>query len=584
MGSADATASVIRQVRQALLVTGAAGAYLDGVGNNRGVPRPENTSDDELYRRVIKALAWLPKSLLLSYYALLTAVFGSQEQVRARLGRSWKVYEVNANELIIELPAALLSGTLESSTYLHGATGFARVAAGPTNTFTTDFDLRLSSAVSVVGLAVHVETAPGTWADYTVTGYSFSAGTATVQVSASTLPTGGGRFYLEVPGDGAASYRGDYMAAGLVTSLYSTAAAVTLTNTLSVVGDVTGTVLPGMTVQVGIGGALQNRVVSSLSYSPVASFPATAAATAAAAGGGTWSAGWLGEDPSAQLGAAFGGTNLPEVSGGGSPVYRVPGPLGDFAVRVTVPNTGWTAASTAFLDIGTGDLCGIAVVRVTSAPATADYVCSKTDFAGGHGFTVQVGADGHVAFEMIGTLHLFASTPVGAVVPGDWTVVMWALDRGTNRGRVATQSLGSGVQKVSPESDTTGMGSMAIASPFRVAGAGALDSPLEIAAVYMGVGAGAAAGLSANLAARLASFCASLGAPNVTRVVLTTTDVPGGQAKQPFILPEEVADTATTPPHNDRIYLTGTGLYQVVQFYLDLLVRTAGIAVRLVIL
>lgn len=346
MGSTDATSSVVQQVRQALLVGGvgggAFGAQLDAVGNNRGVPRPNNTSDDELYRRLIKALAWLPKSILLSYHALLTAVFGSQEQVRARLGRSWKVYEVNPNEVIIELPAALISGTLESSTYLHGASGLARVASGPSNTFTTDFDLRLSSAATVVGLAIHVETAPGTWTDYTVASYSFNAGTstATVQVSASTLPTGGGRFYLEVPGDGTTSYRGDYVATGGTQSLYSTAAGP-LTDTLLVSGDVTQAVRPGMTVQVGISGLFQARVASTLSYN-----------------------------------------------------------------------------------------------------------------------------------------------------------------------------------------STT----------------------------------------------------------NVTTVTLTTTDVPGGQAKQPFVLPQEVADTATTPPHNDRVYLTGTGLYQVVQFYLDLLVRAAGIVVRLVII
>ncbi len=342
MGSTDATSSVIRQVRQALLVSGAGGAYLDAVGNNRNVPRPPGTTDDELYRRVAKALMWLPKGLLLSWYSLLSAVFGTQEQVRAQLGRPWRVYEVNPNEVIIELPAALISGGLESSTYLHGASGFARVPSGPSNTFTTDFDLQLSSAVTVVGLAIHVETAPGTWTDYTVTSYSFNAGTstATVQVSASTLPTGGGRFYLEVPGDGVDSYRGDYVATGGVQTTYSTAAGPA-TNTLLVVGDVTRDVLHGMTATISISGVFSTRVINTTSYS-----------------------------------------------------------------------------------------------------------------------------------------------------------------------------------------STT----------------------------------------------------------NVTTVVITTTDVPGGQVSQPFVLSQEVADTVITPPHNDRIYLTGTGLYQVVQFYLDLLVRTAGISARLAVI
>lgn len=341
MGSTDAIDSMIKQVRHAMLVKFSFGVHLDAVGNNRGVPRPENTSDDELYRRVIKVLAWLPKGGLFSYYSLLAAVFGSQAQVSSAIGRPWKVYEVNTNEVIIELPAALIAGTLETASYLHGASGYAHVPSGPSNIFTTDFDLQASTATSVVGLSVYVETSSGTWTSYTVIGYSYNSitSTATVQVGASTLPAGGGRFYLEVPGDGTSSYRGDYIATGGVGSLYSTAAGPA-TNTLSVIGDVTGACRPGMTAQISINGALQTRVTSGLSYSS---------------------------------------------------------------------------------------------------------------------------------------------------------------------------------------------------------------------------------------------------ATNVTSVTLTTTDVPGGQANQVFVVPEEVADTTTTPPHSDRIYLTGTGLYQIVQFYLDLLVRSAGVVVRLVI-
>jgi len=339
VGSTEAAMSVIQQVRRTMLVSTAGGVYLDAVGNNRGVPRPENTSDDELYRRLVKVLAWLPKSILLSYYALLAAVFGSQAQVASQIGRPWRVYEVAANEVIIELPAALIAGTIETASYVHGASGYARVPSGSSNVFTTDFDLSASSAVSVVGLAVYVETAPGTWTSYVVVNYSFAAGAATVQVNASTLPTGGGRFYLEVPGDEVASYRGDYVATSGVGSLYSTAAGPA-TNTLSVVGDVTGSTRPGMSVQISVNGVFQARVVGGLSYSS---------------------------------------------------------------------------------------------------------------------------------------------------------------------------------------------------------------------------------------------------ATNVSTVTVTTTDVPGGQVNQAFVVPQEIADTATTPPHSDRIYLTGTGLYQIVQFYLDLLVRAAGVTVRLMI-
>lgn len=340
MGSPDASLSLIQQVRRALLVSYASGQYLDAVGNNRGVPRPTNTNDEEIYRRLIKALAWLPKGLPLSYYALVSAVFGTQAQARAQVGRAWKIYEVNANEVIIEIPAALVAGSLETSSYLHGTIGYARVTSGPSGSFTTDVDLRTAIATSVVGATVVVETSLGTWTNYTVTGYSFSAGVATVGVTPSTLPTGGGRFFLDVAGDSTSSYPGDFLAPGGASTTYSTAAGPA-TNTLSVVGDVSTAVPVGATVIVGINNVASTRVVSSLSYSNVT---------------------------------------------------------------------------------------------------------------------------------------------------------------------------------------------------------------------------------------------------NVTTVVLTTTDVPGGQVKQVFILGQEVADTVTTPSHNLRVHLTSTGAYQVVQFYLDLLVRSAGVKVRLAII
>ena len=266
MGSTDATASQIQLLRQAMLVNYSLGQQLDAVGNNRGVPRPEDTDNDDLYRGVIKALAWLPKHVLLSYYALLGAVFGTQEVVKAAYGRPWKIYEVNPNEVIIELPYALVSGNTEVSAYLHGASGTARVTSGPTNTFTVDHDISLASATSIVGFAILVNTAVNVWTTYTIVSYSFSAGTGTVVVSASTLPTGGGKFYLVVPGDNIVSYRGKYVATGGFVSTYITKGFGN-TGTLYVTGDASSDAIPGMTVSLQIGSAFSNRVVSTSTYS-----------------------------------------------------------------------------------------------------------------------------------------------------------------------------------------------------------------------------------------------------------------------------------------------------------------------------
>lgn len=266
MGSPDASASMIQQVRRALLVTGAVGAYLDAVGNNRGVPRPDNTSDDELYRRVIKALAWLPKSLLLSYHALLSAVFGTQAQVRLQVGRPWRIYEVNANEVILELPTELIFSGAEVSSYMHGVSGYASVPSGPSNTFTTTGDVRAGSATTLVGVAVQVFFG-GAWNDYTVSSASYSSTTnlSTVVVSASTIPAGGGPFSIVIPGDGTASYAGDYLASGEFISSFTTGAGPT--NTTSVLGDATTTLAVGHVVSLTVGATVTSYSIVSLSYS-----------------------------------------------------------------------------------------------------------------------------------------------------------------------------------------------------------------------------------------------------------------------------------------------------------------------------
>lgn len=267
MGSPDAPASMIQQVRRSLLVASAAGIYLDAVGNNRGVPRPDNTSDEELYRSVIKALAWLPKSILLSYYALLSAVFGSQAQAKLQVGRSWKLYEVNANEVILELPSELIFSAPEVSSYMHGVSGYASVLPpGPSNTFTTTGDVRVGSATTLVGAAIQVFFS-GAWNDYTVSSVSYSSTTnlSTVIVSAATIPAGGGPFSIVIPGDGTSSSPGDYLAASEFISSFTTGAGPT--DTISVLGDATTTLAVGHVVSLTVGATATSYSINSLSYS-----------------------------------------------------------------------------------------------------------------------------------------------------------------------------------------------------------------------------------------------------------------------------------------------------------------------------
>jgi hypothetical protein len=66
---------------------------------------------------------------------------------------------------------------------------------------------------------------------------------------------------------------------------------------------------------------------------------------------------------------------------------------------------------------------------------------------------------------------------------------------------------------------------------------------------------------------------------NLTTLVVLAP-FPGGLNGQTLIRQQLLADTSTTPPHDDLVYLTGLGLYEVVQYYLDFLVRASGIVVR----
>jgi len=78
-----------------------------------------------------------------------------------------------------------------------------------------------------------------------------------------------------------------------------------------------------------------------------------------------------------------------------------------------------------------------------------------------------------------------------------------------------------------------------------------------------------------------------------TSVIGTTTPVPAGYVGVPFYLitkgyrgdflspsHTERSDTSTTPPHQDRVYLSGDGALEVFKFYMLRIVRASGIVVR----
>ncbi len=67
------------------------------------------------------------------------------------------------------------------------------------------------------------------------------------------------------------------------------------------------------------------------------------------------------------------------------------------------------------------------------------------------------------------------------------------------------------------------------------------------------------------------------------RTLVTLTAAVPALINGVLLHPQEVADGVSPPtaPHNDRVYLSGFGVYDVFKYYYDLLVRAAGIVVRL---
>jgi hypothetical protein len=262
--------SAIQRARFSMLVSTAEAEFLSILGQNVGVPRPPvDGSDDELMRRLLQVLSWQPKTILFTLYALMTAVFGSQESYAVDDRRPWRIYEFT-NEIVIELPFALIGTSNENASFLHGFSGYGFVTGGPSNTFTAKGNAPEASATTLVGKNLRFNTAPNTWTDYTIATVSYNAGTdvTTFTASAATLPDGGGYFYIEIPGDNASSYRGDYLASsGFVTS-YSTAAGPP-TSSLKLLGDVTQHLTALDTVTLNNGTAIITTTVATLSaYDP----------------------------------------------------------------------------------------------------------------------------------------------------------------------------------------------------------------------------------------------------------------------------------------------------------------------------
>lgn len=267
--------SAIQDARSSMLLKSAIGNYLTVVGQNYGVPRaPQmNPGDDTLYRKIIPVLAWSPKMIKRTTYALLEAIFGSQASIIEAGNRPWRMFEtpklvygdinnpinqeqvINAaNEVVFEIPAGLIATTNENASYLHGGWGFATNATGsPAASFVYQGNLNDIIDDPLIGYSIWINDPSGstTWAEYTIQSSTYDSSTNTTTVvidEGAVIPSGGCRFFIDVPGNNFVSYRGDYIAPSAVAVSFSTAAGGGTTTTLNGVGDLTRELQDDMTI------------------------------------------------------------------------------------------------------------------------------------------------------------------------------------------------------------------------------------------------------------------------------------------------------------------------------------------------
>ena len=208
--------SAIDQARASMLLLFAEGTYLTTIGRNYGVPRPESDpNDDDLYRCIIGAIAWRPKSIFATTWRLAECVFGTQADIIAAGQRPWDIFQVNNNEFILEVPRELFAASNENASYMHGFVGPVTTPAGPaTDTYTVPDDIT-EAADSLVGLTVYILYS-GVYNAHTINSATYDSGTdtSTVVTSAATIPGGLNSVdsFLDVPGDGVSSYVGDALA------------------------------------------------------------------------------------------------------------------------------------------------------------------------------------------------------------------------------------------------------------------------------------------------------------------------------------------------------------------------------------
>lgn len=227
-------------------------------------------------------------------------------------------------------------------------------------------------------------------------------------------------------------------------------------------------------------------------------FPTSAAQVATFAGFGTFSgatanAGYLCNDASGGLVAAYGSPNMTQV---GSPTYHVNGPGRDLAVSFGADsNSNAFSAGNNFNVGASDDFIRIVVCRLRSLPGGTRYGAGKF----GTGAYYQLFNDGS-AYQaaMVVSDGAFSASPLmnNCFTIGGWNVLVHGIDRGASTN--GTVFIGTDIAATSSPASGV-LGALTSALNFTDQGAGGnIGAPVDIAFEAISVGAGVAASCAAN--------------------------------------------------------------------------------------
>lgn len=268
----------------------------------------------------------------------------------------------------------------------------------------------------------------------------------------------------------------------------------------------------------------------------VQGYPLSAAAMQAAVGYGTWTAGWLLNESSGNLIAAFGAPNLTAVS---SPLYGATGPRGGIDKAVSFDSTDDAFSGGDVFDVnGTDDLVLACVVRHDAA-GTGDMIGKWT--GGSTGWVLEAETTRYRFFTQAGGPSNFADT--SGMITGEWCALIAYIDRGASKVGLALKGLTSGTTLTA--NATFSLGDLSNAGNFRVGDqdiAGAGTNSGKFAYVAIGTGTSVAANVHTNIATAIANFANAVNS-SFTVSFSTTT---GRATISNSFWPSSVAFTNTT--------------------------------------